>query len=132
MIIRVPGKKPAICDSFVELLDLYPTLSSLCGLEIPDHVQGKNISPMLDDPTAKVRDAAFSVAPSRKGFLIREKDWAYIQYGENAKGGRELFNMNDDPKQYTNLADSDGHHDEVARLEKKLAAKLAELRDNDL
>ena len=35
----------------------------------------------------EVRDAAFSVAPSRKGFLLRERDYAYIQYGEDAAGG---------------------------------------------
>ena len=78
LIISVPGKKPAVCNSFVELLDLYPTLSSLCGLDIPKRIQGKNIAPMLDDPTHKVRDADFSVAPSRKGFLLREKNWSYI------------------------------------------------------
>ena len=50
LIISVPGKKPSVCNSLVELLDLYPTVSSLCGLEIPKHAQGKDISKMLDDP----------------------------------------------------------------------------------
>ena len=51
LIISIPGKKPAVCDSFVELLDLYPTLSSLCGLPKQSRLQGKDISKMLDDPS---------------------------------------------------------------------------------
>ncbi len=132
LIISVPGKKPAVCDSFVELLDLYPTLSSLCGLEIPKQIQGKDISPMLDDPQHKVREAAFSVAPMRKGFLLREKNWSYIQYGENAKQGIELFDMNKDPKQFTNLAKDPQYQSVVDGFKAKLAEKLKEVRENDL
>jgi iduronate 2-sulfatase len=132
LIISVPGKKPAVCHSLVELLDLYPTLSSLCGLEIPARIQGKDISRLLDDPTRQVRDAAFSVAPSSKGFLIREDKWAYIQYGEDAGAGIELFDMVKDPKQYTNLADSAEHRKVVDEFKAKFAAKMKELRTNDL
>ena len=32
LIISVPGKAPSVCHSLTELLDLYPTISSLCGL----------------------------------------------------------------------------------------------------
>ena len=132
LIICVPGKKPAICDSLVELLDLYPTLSRLCGLGIPKNIQGRDISPMLDDPNYRVRDAAFSVAPMRKGFLLREADWAYIQYGENASGGIELFDLRNDPRQYANLAGIAEHAERVASFKAKFAAKMASLRDNDL
>ncbi len=132
LIIAVPGKQPAVCHSFVELLDLYPTVSKLCGLEPPAHLQGKDISALLDDPRAEVREAAFSVAPSRKGFLLREDRWAYIQYNEDASGGMELFDMREDPQQFHNLADSPEHQSTVKRMRKALAAKLAEVRDNDL
>lgn len=132
LIISVPGKKPAVCASFVELLDLYPTVASLCGLEVPDRIQGKNIAPMLDDPSHEVREAAFSVAPSRKGFLLRDDRWAYIQYGEDASKGIELFDMKKDPKQYTNLAEKAEFEPVVNACKEKLAAKLAELRENDL
>ncbi len=132
LIISVPGKQPATCDSLVELLDLYPTIASLCGLEVPTHVQGKDISRMLDDPTFTVRDAAFSVAPSSKGFLMRESRWAYLQYGEDAARGQELFDMDTDPQQFTNLATSNEHAKIVERLQAKLARKLAEVRQNDL
>jgi iduronate 2-sulfatase len=132
LIIAVPGKMPAVCDSLVELVDLYPTVSSLCGLDVPDRLQGIDISRMLDDPNYEVRDAAFSVAPMREGFLLREHDYAYIQYGEDAAGGIELFDMQTDPEQYTNLVDNPGYRHVVARLQAKMAAKLNEIRDNDL
>lgn len=132
LIISVPGKEPAVCDSFVELLDLYPTISSLCGLDVPARLQGENIAPMLDDPTVQVRDAAFCVAPMRAGFLLREDRWAYIQYKEDASNGIELFDMESDPLQYENLADEPEYADIVARFHEDMAAKLEELRDNDL
>ena len=132
LIIKVPGKQPAVCNSLVELIDLYPTVASLCGLDVPERLQGKDISPMLDDQDYEVRDAAFSVAPMRKGFLLREDRWAYIQYNEDASGGIELFDCDKDPKQYTNLATNPEYTAVVERLKAKLAAKLAEVRDNDL
>ncbi len=132
LIISVPGQKPAVCDSLVELLDLYPTIASLCGLEVPDGLQGKDISKMLVDPTHEVRDAAFCVAPMRKGFLLREDEYAYIQYGEDASAGIELFDTAKDPKQYTNLAESPEHRQVVERFKAKMAAKLKEVRANDL
>jgi iduronate 2-sulfatase len=132
LIISVPGKKPAVCHSFTELIDLYPTLSSLCGLDVPGRIQGKDISRMLDDPNHRVRDAAFCVAPSSKGFLIREDKWAYIQYGEDAAGGIELFDMEKDPKQYTNLAERPDHRKTVDEFKAKFAAKMKAIRTNDL
>jgi iduronate 2-sulfatase len=68
----------------------------------------------------------------RKGFLLREHDYAYIQYGEDATGGIELFDMRTDPQQYTNLADNPDYRHVVARLKAKMTAKLGEIRNNDL
>ncbi|MDB4567099.1 sulfatase-like hydrolase/transferase, partial [Akkermansiaceae bacterium] len=130
LIIRMPGKKPAVCNSLVELLDLYPTLSSLCGLEVPKRLQGKDISKLMTDPKEKVRDAAFSV--NGKGFLLREQDSAYIAYGKDGKGDEELFDMKKDPKQYTNLAKDPAYAEVIARFRAQMAAKLKEVRTNDL
>jgi iduronate 2-sulfatase len=132
LIISVPGKKPAVCNSLTELIDLYPTLSRLCGLEVPNRIQGKDISRMLDNPTHAVRDTAFSVAPSSKGFLLRTDEWAYIQYDEDAKGGIELFDMAKDPKQFTNLAKKPEYAAVVREFQAKFAAKMKEVRTNDL
>ena len=125
LIICVPGKKPAVCDSFTELLDLYPTVSSLCGLEIPKNIQGKDITPMFDDPSAKVRDAILS---SGKGALYRNDGWALLKYGHS----EEFFDMKRDPKQYRNLAENPEYAEALIEIREALAAKLEEVQDNDL
>jgi iduronate 2-sulfatase len=125
LIICVPGKKSAVCHSLSELIDLYPTVSKLCGLKIPGNIQGKDISVMLDDPTVKVRDAALS---SGKGRLLRTERWAFLDYGKSG----ELFDMEKDPKQYDNLIGDSNYAEVLAKLREKLKAKLSEIGENDL
>jgi iduronate 2-sulfatase len=132
LIIRVPGKRPAVSHSLVELIDLYPTVASLCGLEVPSRLQGKDISPVFDDPAHRVRDTAFCVAPMRQGFLLRDDKWAYLQYGEDASKGVELFDTAADPQQYTNLANDPAYAGIVAEFQTRLPEKLRTVRDNDL
>ncbi|MCA9320227.1 MAG: sulfatase [Planctomycetes bacterium] len=130
LILCVPGKKPAVSRATVELLDLFPTLARLCRLDVPARLQGLDISPLLNDPKGTVRDTAFCV--NGKGFLLRSERWAYLQYGEDASGGVELYDMQRDPQQYTNLAASSEHAATVATFRVQLADKLRALRSNDL
>jgi iduronate 2-sulfatase len=132
LIVSVPGKTPAVCDSFVELIDLFPTTASLCGLDVPERLQGKDFSPLLDNPSQEIRDFVFSVAPQRNGFLLRDRQWAYMQYGEDGKGGVELYDMQADPHQYKTLANDPRYASVVEAYREKLASKLREVRENDL
>ena len=132
LIIKVPGKKPAVCNSFAELLDLYPTVVELAGLQVSEHLQGKSLVETLSNPKYKVRDMAFSVTQGGKTFLLRDENWAYIQYDEDAASGIELFDMKKDPKQFTNLAENPEYGKVVADFKNKLKSKLKEVRTNDL
>jgi len=125
LIISVPGKRPAVCGSLVELLDLYPTVSSLCGLNIPEHLQGRDISAMLDDSRVRVRNA---ILCSSKGRLFREGRWALLDYGKTG----ELYDMQKDQQQYTNLYNDPDHAEILAGLRRRLKQKLAEISKPDL
>ena len=132
MIIKVPGKKPAVCNSLVELLDLYPTIAELAGVETSKHLQGKSLAKTIENPNHEVRKMAFSVSQGGKTFLLRTEKWAYIQYDEDAKSGIELFDMENDPKQFTNLANKAAYAKTVSFFQKELRKKLIEVRTNDL
>ena len=132
LIIKVPGKKPAVANSFTELLDLYPTLADLAGLDYPEGVQGKSLIPILENPETKVRDFAFSVSQGGKSFLIRTPDFAFIQYDEDGASGMELYDMKNDPEQFINLAKNPAYSGIVDDLQSKLRVKLKEVRSNDL
>jgi len=132
LIIKVPGKKPAVCNSFVELLDLYPTIAEIAGLKTSKHLQGKSLKKTFDNPTYQVRDMSFSVSLGGDVYLLRTSKWAYIQYTEDASEGVELFDMINDPKQYNNLAKNPKYKKVVIQFQKKLKNKLKEVRNNDL
>lgn len=134
LIIKAPGKAPTVTRSLAELIDLYPTVAELAGLEVSEHLQGKSLVPVFDDPDQAVRDVAFSMHRLRGNFsyLLRSDKWAYIQYDEDGKSGAELYDMENDEKQYNNLADNPLYRDVVQAFKKRLAEKLAEVRENDL
>ncbi len=132
LIISVPGKQPAVCNSLVELIDLFPTTAQLCGFNIPKRIQGKDISSLLDDPSLEVREEAFCVAPMRKGFLLRDNNWAFLSYDEDGSKGIELYDVQKDPHHYTNVANDPNMANVVAEYQQKLTRKLRSIRENDL
>ncbi len=68
-VIRVPGQtKPgSSSEGLVELVDLYPTIAELCGVEPPGDLQGRSLVPMLRDPASPGKDIAYTVV--RRGNL---------------------------------------------------------------
>lgn len=123
LIVCVPGKKAGVTGSLAQQIDIYPTLDELCGIEIPEHVQGKSLAKLVDDPAHDVHEAVYCF--KNNGSLIRTKRHAYLAWRD---GTSELYDMEKDPRQFTNLAALDGARDEVDELRSLLEAKLARLR----
>ncbi|RMG37235.1 MAG: iduronate-2-sulfatase, partial [Methanobacteriota archaeon] len=68
LIIWTPGmaaeNRGEKCQALVELIDIYPTLCDLCGLEKPKHLQGISFAPLLQNPEQPWKEAVFSVFPT--------------------------------------------------------------------
>ena len=101
-------------------------------MKTSEYLQGKSLTNTLDNPDSIHREMAFSVSQGGRSFLLRTHKWAYIQYDEDAASGIELFDMENDPKQYTNLAFDSQYSDIVDDFKDKLKKKLVEVRENDL
>ena len=133
LIISAPGVKPGVSDSLVELVDLYPTVLDLLRVDIPEQCDGLSLSPILRDPKQDIRKFAFSYQGGGRSlpnhFALRMKHWAYMNYGE---GKEELYDMRQDPKQFTNLATDEKYADVVQELRKSLATRQEEMRQSPL
>lgn len=121
-ILSAPGFKPGESDSIVELADIYPTVSELVGIDVPDTVQGKSLVKVLKRPKTEVREAAFTVGNSRE-FGLRGDQWVYMLYKD---GSDELYNMRNDPEQFTNLAKDPKYSKVRDTWRKKLEERIAE------
>jgi arylsulfatase A-like enzyme len=103
----------------VELVDLYPTLAGLAGLKAPGPLDGASLVPVLEDPAATVKDAAFTQV--RNGYAVRTERWRYVEW-EAGEQGAQLYDMDHDPDETVNLAQDPRHAAMVADLRARLAA----------
>jgi len=118
MIFVVPGlTRPGTrCDRTVSLLDIYPTLADICGLPITKQLEGKSLKPLLKDPAA-AWDRPVITTHGRNNHSVRSERWRYIRYSD---GTEELYDHENDPMEWTNLAADP----KQAQAKKELIARL--------
>jgi arylsulfatase A-like enzyme len=123
LIVSAPGAKGngKATKSLAELVDLYPTLADLCGLPAPAYLDGKSQRAVLDDPAKSVKDAAFTQLRrgNFNGYSIRTLRWRYTLWDDGQKG-EQLYDLQADANEMTNLAADPQHAGTVAQLRQRL------------
>ena len=119
LIIAAPGMKaPQTTQSLVEFIDLYPTVVDFCGLKSPQELAGKSLRPVLEKPTASIKDSAFTLVTRGKklyGQSVRINDWRFTRWSD---GKTELYHHKTDPEELHNVADD--HVEVITELRAKL------------
>lgn len=88
------------CTQPAELLDLFPTLSELCGLPVLKENEGHSLLPLLRDAKSKRPWPAITVH-NHDNNAVRSERWRYIRYADQTE---ELYDMKKDPNEWNNLA----------------------------
>ena len=88
-------------NSPVELIDIYPTLMDLTGIELPDHVVGKSLKPVFENNNFKTRNSALT--RWRNGYSIKTENFRLTKWGENGELGYELYDHRNDKEELKNL-----------------------------
>ncbi|MBN1864604.1 MAG: sulfatase-like hydrolase/transferase [Victivallales bacterium] len=107
-------------ESFAYLLDIFPTLCGLAGLETPASVEGKSLLPAMHDPKKNIRESLYFAFC---GFqrAVRKGSFKLIEYVVADKRTKtQLFNLHDDPWELANLAEDAQHAETLCELRKDL------------
>ncbi len=101
LIFAGPGVAAgSTCDQPAELLDIYPTLVELCGLPARAGLDGHSLVPQLKNANTP-RPWPAITTHNRGNHSVRSRRWRYIRY---ADGTEELYDHDDDPHEWNNLA----------------------------
>lgn len=112
--ISVPGMKPQVSATPVSLLDVYPTLVSLCNLEPPatHTLDGVDLGGILSGKT-KDRGRPVLSTYGQGNHSLRDERFRYTRYRD---GSEELYDHYYDPHEWNNLAADPRYADAKARL----------------
>ena len=104
LIIASPNtvNNGAISISPGELIGLYRTLMDLTNINIPKHVVGKSLEPIMRNVHASVRGSALT--RWRNGYSIKTNRYRLIKWGVNGELGYELYDHKNDKNELINLA----------------------------
>ncbi len=132
--MRLPSRVPAgsICDALITPTDLLPSLCGICGVPIPQRVEGHDLSPqwcgepggpdaaLLMNFVGSVNDAC----DGKEWRAIRSRTHTYVRHLD---GREELYDLAADPWQQQNLATTDSVV--LSDLRQRLDTALAERHD---
>ena len=134
LIARWPGRIRAgsACDAFVcHALDLAATFVAAANAPVPGQFQGQSLLPLFDGAADNGRSDIFAMYHGNQFGLysqrmVRDRCWKYVW---NATAQDELYDLQADPGEITNLAAQPGARDELRRLRQRAVAWMEAVND---
>ncbi|MEO2013986.1 MAG: sulfatase [Fuerstiella sp.] len=139
LIVSVPGQTHAGAqtDALVELVDIYPTLADVCGLNAPVGVEGISLKPLMAEPDRSWKSAVFCQYPRARegsrhrghgdimGYAVRTDGYRYVEWREwKSKHvvAVELYEHKHDSDEMRNVSGQPEQERTVTELSRILAA----------
>ena len=121
----------------ISLIDLPPTLLDAAGLEVPEHMQGQSLMPLVRDNDADWPEEVFvQISEAQVGRAVRTQRWKYgvdapEAHGKGVAGADQyeeqyLYDLQADPYELNNLIGLESHR-EVAQIMKERLLRRMQL-----
>ncbi len=115
-------------EAFTYLIDIYPTLFELVGLDLPRSVEGTSLVSTFSEPDEQIRET-FLYAYKDFQRAARDRERKLIEYCVEGNRSTQLFDLAADPWETENLADKEAYSGDVVRLRKELDRWHSEFDD---
>ncbi len=124
LIIAGPGiSQGQICNKPVQLLDIYPTLLELTGLEADPRLEGNSLVPLLQDQETDWHYMArTSFGPGN--YAIISENFRFIQYND---GTEELYDLKADPHEWYNIVKKPEYNEIVRQHREQIPIQRHEI-----
>lgn len=131
LMIAGPGlAKGVFCDKAVSLQDLYPTMVELLQMPAPPQsLDGNSLVPLLMNPQADWDKPVLmsSEADGIRYDVVLSNDYRMTRF---ATGETELYQLDSDPHEFTNLASNLEHAEIIAKLSQYLSFQYTKPDEN--
>jgi arylsulfatase A-like enzyme len=93
-------------DMLVSQADIAPTILGLCGMPVPEEMQGRNLAGLITENIGEPPDAVFA-----EGRMSEPEEWCLLVHGydklvvDGSGHPTHLFNLRRDPYAMNNLVD---------------------------
>jgi choline-sulfatase len=124
LIVRAPGITPenAVCETPVSLVQVFPTLTDLCGLPSRSGLDGSSFADSLRNPH-ETKDhevfAELNLHSPQSGYMIRAGNFKYCYYPNDTP---ELYDLHADPDEMKNLAQLPEYKKRAEEMRERLFA----------
>ena len=117
------ANKTQVCKAPVQLADIYPTLVELCDLPALNTLEGNSLVSLINNPDRQWTHPALSFYGAGN-IAIRSDQFRMIHYED---GSIELYDMENDPNEWYNLAKKDAYSETIVKLKKHIPKHWAPL-----
>ena len=120
-------------DTLTYLYDVFPTVCDLTKVDCPDTVEGCSLVPLMEGCVDKVRDTVFAAYKDIHR-TVSDGRWKLIRYYVSKETGKgtdciQLFDLEQDPWETTNLAELPEHSERIRALATELKRWQTETDD---
>lgn len=147
--IRIPAALYGGCFTgggtvreLVSLVDMAPTLLDSVGIDVPAHMQGRSVIPLLHGEKSSFPQEVFiQISESQVGRAIRTKRWKYSVHapecdpvndaGATSYEEQYLYDLYSDPYELTNLIGMESHRKVAEQLRERLVQRIIEAGEEE-
>lgn len=123
MIAAGPGISAGVCDTPVDLLDLFPTILQATGIDSEPLMDGRpgrslqEVAAAPPEPERVIFSEYHAAGSNTAGFMVRKGRWKYHYY---VRFQPELFDLAEDPEELRDLAGDTAYADVLREMEAEL------------